>query len=349
VEGAAGGEGADRAGGGVDGRADCTTGSGLEAQEREVWLDTWKKLRLQRLHGFPVWDEQLYHTLRPQFATVCRLRERYSTELPKTWEWLVAPELASLQPTEETSRADWLRLVSHLALGGTADTAVNGAAFFDSHSQEGAKGLTLAEFVSALIELAFALENPHYESDRSAGELTGRQRLVQVPECVETFVFGRLALANKQIDADWTRAELALAKSFVEEKNKAAQHASSEVRVIVGKVKRMQQLEKGRGKGGGGGLLEVEMNAAQAALDLAQEEADELARVQQKKQKDIATLQREIAQLKEALQQAKTKGSTGFEEAPTSPSQEAAATVPKRGAAPVSAPQRRAPAVSQGK
>ena len=87
--------------------------------------------------------------------------------------------------------------------------------------------------------------------------------------------------------------------------------------MIVGKVKRIQQLEKGKGKGAAGGPLEEEMNSAQAALQIAEAEAEEVTKVQQKKQKDLTRLNKEVAQLKDALVQANTRYNAFADAAPT--------------------------------
>ena len=279
-----------------------STGEALDEAELRAWVDCWRSLNLSKLHGFPVWDAQLHHILHPHFGALQRLMNRATSEVPRTWDALFSPPVEVATAHMQMTMPQWTRLVKLMSLKGPGPE-LNPTPIFEMHCVSGGETLSLSGFVSALIQLSFAHGNPHYEADRAAGEVTARQRLRQVPDCISDLVSVRIPFALIMVELEWTRAELDVATLALQEKHKVAKLASSEVRGHTAQMKRQKLLVKGRAPKtspteGHCTEAEAELERLQAILERAQVEAEEVATVQSKKQKAVAQLQRESATLK---------------------------------------------------
>lgn len=195
------------------------------------WLGCWERMNLSHLHGFPTWDSELFHSLQPHFANLCRLFAAYSAPLPRTEAELSPPPLESWSAALELLPDQWTQLLFDMGI------TLSGKALnvfdipFEQRRAErcGRPGVDLSAFVSALIGAAFYHSNPQHEAASTMGDID-LERLVPVPVAIQDLLEQRVPLALMRKCLGRLQADVDLARAIQNDKVARLQQARTRER-----------------------------------------------------------------------------------------------------------------------
>ena len=183
----------------------CAPLAGESAEALGEFVYCWGCIRMADIHGFPTWEGDACAVLHTHFAQLLRIFAHYAGVDA------AGPTAPSLLGSRELPLARWIDLIKacsicnrtfalHRAVNafhsGCSAAATNGA------TNESSAGLTLPEFLSALMRLALWRANPLYAEARSIVEIgivasnaRAEAELLPLPDCLKSLLEG-LILPN---------------------------------------------------------------------------------------------------------------------------------------------------------
>jgi hypothetical protein len=159
----------------------------LSPDDHHRFLQAWSRMDLSHVHGFPLWEKAVFHTLHSSFSGIRSLFNQYA----KHSGGAVASK--SLQQTELVNMA----LDCCIATAAFPMPRVQAAFTLADLKADGKIGdgaLELHEFLEALVQLAFSRANPRF------GEV-GHERVAPahpLPACLEQMLTQKLLQGAKR-------------------------------------------------------------------------------------------------------------------------------------------------------
>ena len=205
----------------------ATPTGGQPRDEFQVALDTWNKMDLAHLHGFPVWEAEVFELFKSNFGEIQSIFAQYAKGAEGGAGGGSAKGAMTMQQTELTEFAVDCCIESPDFAMTRVIILFERADQVDANSKSGAKAgagdgsLELHEFCEALCLIGFHRANPKFgEMD---GEEMNKEVLEPLPGCLES-------LLTKNILVNAKRDEINKTRTFIEKD-----------RVILNKIRKFRE------------------------------------------------------------------------------------------------------------
>ena len=187
---------------------------GQPRDEYEMALDVWNKMDLQHLHGFPIWEPQVFELLKTNFGELKAIFANYAG-IGKSTAW-GARGASTMDQTELTQFAvdcslatanfPMTRIIELFERADVVDDAKDGKSKSGQKAGAGDGALELHEFFEALVMISFHRAQPKYAQVGNAVELP-------LPDCLQALL-EQCVLKNAKSD------ELTKFRGFIEKDRK---------------------------------------------------------------------------------------------------------------------------------
>ena len=169
----------------------------------QSFLDTWARMDLSHLYGFPLWEEGLFYALSGAFPEIISIFAQYAKSGGGA-----AGEALTMQQTELTDLALDCSLATEAFPMARVITVFERADMTDAKPGEAPKAgdgaLELYEFLEAIVMLAFCRANPEWEEGKADAEVSS-----PLPDCMVTMLKDNLLLNAKRDALASVKASLA--------------------------------------------------------------------------------------------------------------------------------------------